>query len=74
MRDDECLYVLQFTHKTDVQDNTNIVRSIESALSFSQFSGAETGRLVGEIRLRGLDRLIQCNLLRLLSSREWSRA
>ena len=74
MRDDECLYALEFTHNTDVQDNTDIVRLIESALSFIQFSGAETGRLVGEIRLRGLDRLIQYNLLRLHSSREWSRA
>ena len=70
MRDYECLYTIQFTHKTEVQDNTDIVRSIESALSFSQFSGAETGRLVGEIRLRGLDQLIKYNLLRLHSSRE----
>ncbi len=37
MRDDECLYAFEFTHKTDVQDNTDIVRSIESALSFNHF-------------------------------------
>ena len=55
MRDRECPYVLQSIHKTDVLDNTDIVLSLESALSFSQFSKSETGRLVGELRLGGLD-------------------
>ena len=55
MRDRECPYILQSIHKIDVRDNTDTVLSLESALSSSQFSKSETGKLVGALSLGGLD-------------------